>query len=81
MCNWIKDFFNQRTIQVRIGSNTTALIIIYTAVIWPVIDYADVTYNSAPTSYLQNLYQIQAAALKICVGATKNTPTISNPNR
>jgi hypothetical protein len=81
ICNWIKDFCNQRTIQVRIGSNTTAHITIYTAVIRPVIDYADVTYNSSPTSYLQKLDQIQAAALKTCVGATKNTPTISNPNR
>ena len=56
------------------GAATKALLTLYRSLIRPILDYADIAYDSARNSHLKKLDLIQSAALKTCLGAIKNTP-------
>jgi ribonuclease HI len=56
------------------GASTKALLTIYRTLIRPIIEYADISYDTAKPTHLKKLDRIQSLALKICLGATKNTP-------
>ena len=56
------------------GADKTSLLRIYRAFIRSKLDYGSMAYQSASESTKKQLDTIQAAALKICCGATKGTP-------
>ena len=59
------------------GSNKNTLLTLYKALIRSKIDYGCQIYQTATDNALQILNTIQAKALRIALGATRNTPNIS----
>lgn len=61
----------------RFGANKETQLMLYKALIRSRLDYGCQVYNTASGTSLKHLYVIQHSALRIALGAIKNTKTIS----
>ncbi|XP_060084945.1 uncharacterized protein LOC132564292 [Ylistrum balloti] len=59
------------------GTNKKHLLKLYRVLIRSIIDYGSQVYDSASDNALHALERIQYKALRVALGATKNTPTVS----
>lgn len=60
---------------IKWGANRETLLIMYTTLIRPIIDYASVVYGSARPTKLKKLDTIQNAALRLATGAFRTSAT------
>lgn len=62
------------------GANKKALLMLYRALIRPILDYGAVAFCTASDSQLKRMEIIQAQALRICCGAAHGTATTAVQN-
>jgi len=62
------------------GANKKSLLMLYRALIRPVIDYGAVAFCTAADTNLKILERIQSQALRLCCGASRGTATLALQN-
>jgi len=59
------------------GADQQTLLHLYRSLVRSKLDYGSVVYGSAPESYLRILDPIQNHALRLCLGASRTSPSSS----